>query len=210
MESIYILGGGGLAKEVYFLIKATKAYEVIAFIDIVAKAPIQFSERAIPVIGESEFLSQKFSELPKLALGIGFPEILSTLIEKFGQYEFPNIFHPSAIFDRENVSFGKGNIIAAGVVMTTAIKIGNFNNFNPNITIGHDCTIGNGNVFTPAVNISGNVEIGNFNFFGVDSTVLQNKKVGNHNVVGASALIIKNIGHGEKLIGIPAKNINST
>jgi sugar O-acyltransferase (sialic acid O-acetyltransferase NeuD family) len=207
MEDIYILGSGGFAKEVYFLIKEISEFEVIAFIDTEAKNEIVFSERSIPVISEEHFLSKNFKTKPKLAMGIGNPKLICKLGEKFKSYDFPNLIHPNAVLDKNNISFGRGNIITAGVIMTTSIAIGDFNIFNLNTTVGHDAVIGDGNIFNPGCNISGETIIGSYNLFGVNATVLQQLSFGSNSILGASGLLTKDGEDNGLYIGMPAKKI---
>lgn len=204
MKSIYIIGSGGFAKEVYSLIKSLNLYNIIAFIDITPKPQISLYGNDVPVISEIEFLATKFSTKPNLAIGIGDPKTIKIITEKFTQYNFPNIIHPSAIIDFEVVSIGKGNIITAGVIFTTCIKIGDFNLFNLYSTIGHDAHIGNFNVINPKVCISGEVHIGDCNLIGVNSTILQNIKIGNFTTIGANSLIIRATKDNFTYVGSPA------
>lgn len=207
MKSIYILGCSGFAKEVFSLINELKNFDVKGFIDKEKNDFIRFEEGEIPVLSEEDFFLLDFDELPALAMGIGNPQLIRKLSIKFKKYNFPNIVHPSAIIDIKNINLGIGNIITAGVILTTHIDIGNFNIFNLNCTIGHDVKISNYNVINPSVNVSGNVHIGNGNLFGVGSIILQNKVVGNNSIIGASSLVTKDVENDVVVIGIPAKKI---
>lgn len=204
MKPIYIIGSGGFAKEVYSLIRSLNLYKVIAFIDVNHKPSISLYGNDIPVISESDFLAKELSNHISLAIGIGNPMKIKMVSEKFASFYFPNLIHPSAIIDLDVVSIGKGNIITAGVIFTTCIKIGDFNLFNLYATIGHDTIIGNYNVINPRVNISGEVHIGDCNLLGVNSTVLQNIKVGNFTTIGANSLIIRSTKDSMTYIGSPA------
>ncbi|MGI9526129.1 MAG: acetyltransferase [Weeksellaceae bacterium] len=207
MKDIYILGSGGFAKEVYFLIKEIGHFKVKAFVDIEKKGNISFSETSIPVISEEE-LEEKEIDKISLALGLGDPKLIKKLSDKFKSYHFPNLIHPNVIYDKSNINIGKGNIVTAGVIMTTHINIGNYNIFNLSTTVGHDVEIGNCNIFNPSVNISGEVKIGDNNLFGVGSVVLQQKTIGNNNILGASSLLTKNMNDDLVFIGVPAKQLN--
>jgi len=208
MEEIYILGSGGFAKEVYFLIKEINKYDVIALIDTKEKKDIVFFEKSIPIISEKSFLNQKHETLPLLAIGLGDPKLIQKLSEKFKDFEFPNLIHPNVVYDKNNITMGSGNILTPGVIMTTNITIGNFNIFNLSVTIGHDVKIGDGNIFNPSVNISGQVTIGSANLFGVGSVVLQEKSIGNNSILGALSLLTKSMGDNLVMVGVPAKELN--
>lgn len=157
------------------------------------------------------------------AIGIGEPNIRKKIYQKFSNYSYPNLIHPRASFghlQRESLESSIGNIITSGVVFTNNIKIGNFNIFNLNSTIGHDCIIGSFISVMPSVNISGNVEVLDGAFIGVGAIILQgtqDKKitVGKSAVIGAASLVTKSVNEYTTVIGIPANQlppskINST
>lgn len=205
MEEIYIIGSGGFAKEVYFLIKEIKKYHFMGFVD---KNPsdnfIKLKNEILPVIDEDFFLRN--IKLTNVVFGIGNPITIEIFSKKYSNYNLPNIIHTSFVGDMTNILMGKGNVITAGVIFTTNIEIGSFNIFNINMTVGHDTKIGSCNVFNPSVNISGNCTIGDRNLFGVGSIILENKVVGDCNVIGASALLLSNIDDNCLYVGVPAKN----
>lgn len=203
-EKIYIVGSGGFAKEVYSLIKTLEKYQFEGFIDNTnQKKELKLLNETLPIIDEEYFL--KNIKNVNLVFGVGNPKILNILKEKFKDYNFPNLIHPSHKSDSDNIQLGVGNIITQNVVFTTNIKIGSFNIFNLNSTVGHDCEIGSMNVINPSSNISGNCKIGDMNLFGVSSVILENLKIGNNNIIGASTLVNKNINDNGVYIGIPFK-----
>ncbi len=204
MDNIYILGSGGFAKEVYCLILELNRFEVKAFIDI-EEGNVIIGKKEIPIITEETFFKLNLPKDTNLALGTGNPSLNAKIVSKFDRFLFPNIIHPKAIYDIDSVIMGYGNIITAGVIMTTCINIGNFNILNLSVTVGHDSIIGNFNVINPTVNISGGVKLGDRNLLGVSSCILQYNTIGNDCVVGASALVTKHIQNNTTVVGIPAK-----
>jgi sugar O-acyltransferase (sialic acid O-acetyltransferase NeuD family) len=208
MNKIYIIGASGFAKEVYCLLRDINTYEIGGFID---KNPInknlKIGDDTIEIIDEDFFL-ENFKNC-FVCIGIGSPKIINIIVNKYKNYVFPNIIHPSFIGNNKSIFFGIGNVITAGVIFTTNIKIGSFNIFNINMTLGHDSIIGDENVFNPSTNISGNNKIGNSNLFGVGSISLENMEIGDNNIIGASALITKNVNNNGVYMGIPSKLIKN-
>jgi sugar O-acyltransferase (sialic acid O-acetyltransferase NeuD family) len=203
-DVIYIIGTGGFAKEVFFLLKEINLYDFKGFVDFKPKNKyLVIGSDSNPIIDEEEFLSEYKGS--NIVIGVGRPHLLKILSEKFKDFKTPNIIHPTFISDKKNINIGVGNIITAGVIFTTNITIGSFNVFNLNMTVGHDSIIGNQNVFNPSTNISGNNKIGNGNLFGVGSISLENMEIGDNNVIGASALLTKNINNDGVYVGVPAK-----
>lgn len=205
MTPIYILGSGGFAKEVYFLIQSIVSYDVKGFVDVEEKETVLIGQKKIEVFNENVL-----SRLPSntaLAIGIGNPFVIQKLVEKNVGVFFPNLIHPNVIGNFEDIELGSGNIITANCVFTTSIRIGSYNIFNLGCTVGHDTVIGNYNVINPAVNISGGVVIGNNNLLGVNSTLLQYKTVGNGCIVGGNSLVNKDVVDGTTVVGVPAKEL---
>jgi len=208
MKSIYILGAGGFAKEVYGLILDIGEFKIEAFIDKDGFKDITMGRTNVPVISEKDFLAKELPSETCLAIGVGDSKLINLLVENFKNYNFPNLIHPKAHINLAYCSLGSGNIITVGVVFTSNITVGSYNVFNLNTTIGHDVVIGNCNIFNPSVNISGGVIIDSQNLFGVGSTVLQNLRVGNNNIIGASTLIHRNmVINNSTIVGIPGKII---
>lgn len=202
MKDIYILGAGGFAREVYFLISQVGNYSVKGFVDVKAGPAIKIGDKMVSVLGEDDLIPLKGASL---AIGIGNPKIIRKLATTFGQdFDFPNLIHPGAIGDWNNIRLGKGNIITANCVFTTDIQVGSFNIFNLATTVGHDALIGNYNVLNPCVAISGFVKVGDTNLIGVKATVLENKTIGNNSIVGAASLVLKNVPDDVTVVGVPA------
>lgn len=208
MKDILILGAGGFAKEVHYLIREIGGYNILGFIHEKSSDKIVINDIIYTIFNENEALN--FNKDTCLAIGIGDPFITKNAIQPFLQkYQFPNLIHPTVIGDWDNIQIGKGNIFTAKVMMTTNINIGSFNVFNLSCTIGHDTTIGDFNVLNPRVNISGGVEIGNNIFIGSNATILQYIKINDNAVVGASSFVNRIIPKSKIFAGVPARQIES-
>jgi len=205
----YILGSGGFAKEVYILAKQSlgTSFKFKGFIDKeVVSNQLKIGQDYFPILKESAFIeANKSPNNIYLLMGIGNPIIISKLKNKFSNFDFPTIIHPSCIGDWDSISLGQGNIITAGCIFTCDIKVGSFNIFNLNTTIGHDTIIYDCNVFNPGSNISGGVLIGSRNLFGTNCAVLQNLTIEDETIIGALSLVNRNVSSNTTAVGVPAK-----
>lgn len=209
MKNLYIIGAGGLALEVLFLIEEiNKVKEQYAFGGFVDKEKGELN--GFKVFDEDTFLNNNKEKDTCIVFGIGDPSLIKKIHLKYNHLHFPNLIHPNFVGDTKNIHLGKGNIITAGCVFTTNIKVGDFNLFNLNTTVGHDAHIGDINIINPSVSISGGVKIGNNNLIGVGSIILQYKTVGNDSIVGAASLVTKNVEDNVIVLGVPAKTISNT
>ncbi|WP_027400289.1 NeuD/PglB/VioB family sugar acetyltransferase [Anaerovorax odorimutans] len=216
--SVLIYGTGGLSKEVYYCIKQINEANCERFFNVLG-----FVEDKKEKIGEKIFDNQKIiasddtienfiKDYEKIGciIPIGDPHIKIKIYERiktFSNIFFPNIIHPSVLFDSKITKLGQGNIISAGVILSCGLKIGDFNLVNITCTVGHDVIIGNFNTINPLTAISGNVTIGNGCLIGAGSTVLQQLIIEDNVTIGAGAVLTKDAKAGEVLVGIPARSI---
>lgn len=206
---LIIVGAGGHAKEIAFLIDRTNQYNLIGFVDDNQES----WDKTIcgkKVLGSSQILLSYSNEIA-VVIGIANPLIKKKMYNDLKQNHnlfFPNIIDSTALVGIE-IKMGIGNILMPYTTYTSDITIGDFNMFNINTTIGHDTMIENFNSFFPNVNVSGNVHIGNCNQFGVGTKIIQSISIGNGNIVGAGSVIIRNINNCTKNVGVPTKTIES-
>jgi sugar O-acyltransferase (sialic acid O-acetyltransferase NeuD family) len=212
MKDLYLIGGGGFASEVLFVIerisKIEKKWKSIFIVDDVKENGDKVRE--YQVVGNIDYLHQLKEDIDVI-ITINDPEprknIIETLKAKKKNVNFPNIFDTTSIVDEKYLTIGEGNIIMHYVILSTKLVIGNFNIFNSYTGIGHDSVMGDYNSFNPRVAISGKVIINDLNSFGVNSTVLQNKKIGSRNQIWLNTTIVKNLKDDGTYFGIPAKKV---
>ena len=212
MKNIVILGAGGFAKEVAFLIEEinlkSNSWSILGFI-VDDKQKVRTQHGKYKIYSTDEWLLKVDKEI-NVAIGSGDTRLISKLTTKFRSNEnliFPNLIHPNAIGDWERIKFGVGNIVCAGNIFTTDITVGSYNIFNLSCTVGHDTEIGDCNVFNPTVNISGGVRIGSNILVGTGSQILQYLSICSDSTIGAGAVVTKDVKESGVYIGIPAKRL---
>ena len=212
MESLYIVGASGAAKEILLLVQhinaTNRSYDFQGFIDLnPSQDSLTIGANSYPVIKERDFLMAKPDT--NLVFAIGDPQKLKTISAKYldeSHFSFPNLIHPKSSIDN-SVNLGKGNIIAEACILTVDIEIGDFNYINRGVHMGHDVTIESFNVINPCAVISGGVTIKNYNLIGANAAVLQYLKIGNKNKIGAGAVLTASVNDDNVLVGVPAKSI---
>lgn len=208
MKDIAIYGAGGFGREVACLLNRINEKEptwnFVGFFDD-GKEIGDINEYG-KILGGIDELNATLKPLA-IIMAMGSPKTVEKIVTKIISpfVEFPNIFSPDTIFlDKDNIMFGKGNLICSGCMFSCNVVIGDFNTFNGFITVGHDAKISNFNSLMPAVRISGEVAIGNCNFFGVSSVILQQIKIGNETIIGANSTVIRKTKDGNTYVGNPA------
>jgi sugar O-acyltransferase (sialic acid O-acetyltransferase NeuD family) len=203
---IYILGAGGFAKEVLNIyIDAGREDEVIGFLEENCQRRGELLNRK--PIDDVSILEKTERHDIKLICAIGTP-LRKRLIEYTEQlgYDYDTIIHPSVIKSRW-VTFGKGDIICAGNILTSQINIGDHTIINLDCTIGHDVHIGKYCTISPGVHISGRVKIGDGVFIGTGAVIIPRVNIGNNSIIGAGAVVTKDIPENTLAVGVPAKPI---
>lgn len=211
MKQLIIIGAGGLAKEVYFLVKEInkmkKTWQFLGFAD-----KEDFGKEIIDgytVIGDDEFVLNEFKGIA-LAVAQGFTNSRKRIYEfykKFGIFDFPNFIHPSVIGDFDSLKIGKGNIVLPCVVFCPDVEIGDANFINKCVVIGHDVKMSNCCVTNSCANISGNVLLGDCCLVGASSVIHQGVTLAAGSKLGLGSALTQDTVEQATYIGNPAKKI---
>lgn len=214
MKDIVIVGHGGLAREVAFLIgeinRATPTWNLLGYVGSDAESVSKVVGRHT-VQGTDEWLSKSTKDIA-MAIAIGQPSRVRVLHEQFRQnprLSFPNLIHPSVTGDWERIAMDSGNIVLNNASFTTDIKLGSLNIINPGATIAHDCVLGSYNLINPGACLSGEVVLGDEILMGTGARVLQQLRLCSHSVIGAGAVVTRSIEKPGVYIGIPAREMKA-
>ena len=210
-KPLIILGTSGLAREMAQVVRKvneqTHAWDFRGFVGVdtgETGKDLGFGR----VLGDDAWLLAQ-DEPFDLVVGIGYPKIRARALQPYltagERFSFPNLIHPQATLDLDQVAMGQGNVLTVGTVFTCNVGIGDFNLFNWNVTVGHDTRVGSYNVINPGSNISGFVELGDRILVGTGCQVLETRKVGSDATLGAGSLVREDVEAGVTVVGVPAK-----
>lgn len=213
MKKLAILGAGGFARELAWLVRdinrVRPTYEFVGF--VVSDLPL-LGERDSrdAVVGDFGWIERNAgSGLQALAIGIGAPAVRlrmgDELSERFPTLEWPALIHPSAIFDKSSSRIGRGTIICARAAATVNFVLEDFAKVDVGCTIGHETVMRKASCLNPGVNLAGGVEIGRAALIGIGAQVLQYLRVGDGAVVGGGAVVTKEVAAGSTVVGVPAR-----
>ena len=202
---IYILGAGGMAREVLDIYKdLDKSKEIAGFVEENCK------DINSKIYNINIFESSIIDILPKTSIligAMGSPKRKRWIGEiKQKGFDFDTLIHPSAIMGSD-VKIDKGSIVCPMVVLTCDIKIGQHSIININTTINHDCVIGDFVTICPGVSIAGNVTIGDESWIGIGATITDEISIGRGSFIGAGAVVTRDVPDNVLAVGVPAKPI---
>lgn len=211
MKKIAVVGAGGFAREVKWLISEINAdSEVYEFLGFVASDLTKLGEHdsKAEILGDYSWIEAN-KGLDCLALGMGTPsariKVGKELAARFPKVQWPALLHPMVRLDRASCVIQEGALLCAGVIGTVNLRLERFAMVNLSCTLGHEAVIGEGSVLNPTVNISGGVKIGRGVLIGTGAQVLQYVKVGDGATIGAGAVVLKDVPPGVTVVGVPAK-----
>jgi sugar O-acyltransferase (sialic acid O-acetyltransferase NeuD family) len=213
MKDLVIVGHGGLAKEVAFLVeeinRAAAQWNLLGFVGAQAES-IGRKQGKYIVCGDDEWLAG-YGQPLAVVLAIGNPRLLGVLREQYRANRmlvFPNLIHPQTTGDWANIRMGEGNVVLNAVAFTTDITVGSFNVFNPGCTVAHDCELGAYNLLGPGARLAGAAGIGSRVLLGAGATVLPGVRVCDDVLVGAGAAVVGSITEPGTYAGVPARQLN--
>ncbi len=212
-KSIAIVGAGGFAREVRWLLEdidraGQDRYACAGYV-VSDMNGLGAHDSHDEVLGDLEWLVAHKNDFDALAIGIGSPaartKIPLELAAEFDDGYWPALVHPSVQADRSSCRFGPGALVCAGSIATVDVTVGRHALINLSCTIGHEAEIGSACVLNPTVNISGGVRLGPGVLVGTGAQVLQYLEVGAGATVGAGAVVTKPVEPGVTVVGMPAK-----
>lgn len=210
MSGIAIIGAGGFAREVLWIIRECAArggaVEPWGFVDDRAETHGQ-ELCGLPIRGPIEMLASVKDQV-QAVIAVGNPATKRKLVERVEAMgvKFATLVYPN-VEKSDFVELGEGCIICVNSIFTTQIKIGRHVIINADCSMGHDSTIGDFTTVAHGVRISGNCHIGEMAEIGTGVIFIQGVSVGEGSVVGAGSVIIRDIPAHVTAVGVPAKVI---
>lgn len=208
-KDIVILGTGGFAKEVFFLLqennKIKKEWNILGFVDDKATVGTEIMKEYC-VVGNDNWLQNYPNEM-HVVCGVANTIVKEKIVTKFAANSnlvFPVIISHSAKCS-DLLKIGKGTVICAGNILTVNITIGEFVTINLDCTVGHDVCVESYVTIYPGVHVSGNVTIGSHAEIGTGTQIIQGVSIGEKAILGAGCVVIKDIPSDCTAVGNPAR-----
>lgn len=206
MKTLFIVGAGGLGKEVVDIVQSSShgAEYSLAFIDDTIAPGTMV--HGIEVVGARACLKEADPDRSAVCVAIGSPSIRRDLIGEIESWglSFPAIVDASALI-RPSVVLGPGVIIGARVFLSSQSMIGAHAVINPGVLVGHDVVIGPYAVIGGGAMLSGGAKVGEGALVGAGASILLNTSVGDWATVGMGAAVYAAVESGVTVLGNPAR-----
>lgn len=202
MKRIGIVGAGGFAREVLWLLEDLGLGDRI---DGFYESDAAWRARdvaGLPVHALSAFRPDH----QEAVIAIGNPAVREALAAELPDgTSFPTLIHPTVARSRR-VEIGEGAVICAGSILTCDIVIGRHVHLNLMTTVGHDCHLADFVTTAPAVNISGNCRIGRSTYIGTNACLREGLGIAPGVVIGMGAVVLRDIETAGVHVGNPARS----
>jgi len=127
---------------------------------------------------------------------------------KIEEKRFVSITHPSASIGKA-VKIGYNCLVMAGVVITSNAVIKNHVCILPNSVIHHDSVVNEYTLIGGNVVVAGGTKIGRNCYIGSGTNIINGITIGDFSLIGLGSNVIKTVADHSKMIGNPARNLNS-
>ncbi len=205
---VFLVAAGGLAREVLAGARMHGLLDVRGFLD---ESP-QLRGRevdGVPVLGGLEVAAREPRTQVVVCAGRGAAReaIVERLAaagvtaDRYATYVDPSVRVP------DGSSIGAGSVLLAGVVLTTAVRIGRHVVVMPQATFTHDDVVEDFATVAAGVSLGGGVRIGRAAYLGMNASVREGVRVGARVTIGMGAAVLKDVPDGEVWAGVPARRL---
>ena len=209
MECV-IIGAGGHGRVVLDIMQHEGRHEVVGFLDSNPDLHGRLMD-GVEVLGPIQRLAGlKEQGVLGAIVAVGHNGTRRSFgeqVQRLG-HELVSAIHPSANI-ANNVSMGRGVVVAAGALVCAHCQIGDGVILNTGCLVDHETMIGTACHLCPGVKIAGRVTIESGAFVGIGATVIQHVRVGHDSVIGAGAVVLKDVPPMSTVVGLPAREIKS-
>lgn len=211
MKDIVIIGAGGFAREVAWLIeninKSKRQWNLLGFIDDDENLHGK-KLNGYDILGDIGYLNKLKNEV-YCVIAIGDGKTRKQIVDRINKNrKFATLIHPDVDLSSTNL-IGEGCIICCGTILTVNIALKNHIIINLDCTIGHDAILEDYTTLMPSVNVSGNVFIDKYTTVGTGTNIIQGLRIGKNSIIGAGSVVIRDIEDNCTVVGNPGKIIKN-
>jgi sugar O-acyltransferase (sialic acid O-acetyltransferase NeuD family) len=205
-----IIGAKGFAKEVLEICHQNNDLKNLVFYD---DLNVDFGGKLYgiyPILKTLEQAKHYFKTIDsRFSIGIGNPFLRKILFEKFKSVGgvYTAVISKFSEVGNYGISLAEGVTILSGVKISNDVVLGKGTMVYYNSIITHDVKVGDFVEISPGVTLLGRVIINNNVQIGAGSIILPNLIIGENAIIGAGSVVTMNIPDNCLAVGVPAKLI---
>jgi sugar O-acyltransferase (sialic acid O-acetyltransferase NeuD family) len=207
-----IIGAKGFAKEVLEICHQNDDIKNLVFYDDIN---VDFGGKlygTFPILNSLEQAKHYFKNTDnRFTIGIGNPLLRKEMCEKLTSIGggVTTIISKFSEIGNYGISIADGVTILSGVKISNDVCLGKGTMIYYNSIITHDVKVGNFVEISPGVTLLGRSIINNNVQIGAGSIILPNIIIGENAIIGAGAVVTKDIPDNCIAVGVPAKVIKT-
>lgn len=213
VESLLLVGAGGMGREVLDAVRATNAVEprwrVEGFLDDRPDLPGEVA--GVPVLGPVDEIGSW--PRARIVLCTGHPDrpwsraLIAARLDLPAE-RYATIVHPSASLGT-SVTVGHGSVLLAGAVATASVTIGDHVVVMPGSVFTHDDVLAHHTTFGAGTLLAGGVVVDTGCYVGSGAVVRQGVTLGSWSLVGMGAVVLDDVPAATVWVGSPARLLRS-
>src|SRR5260370_3956761 len=205
MREIYILGAGGLGKEMAWHLEMLDIqYKGYRRVGLLEEDESKWNGRVYgyAVLGRLEEILRPGEFV---LLGIGDPQVRSLGAKRIkAKGGIPYTLVGPDVIRAKNTTCGAGAVLELGALLGPDSRIGDGVLVNKRVMVTHDVDVGDYSVLSPLVFLSGGSKVGVGCSLGVGATFLPGLSLSNRCVIGAGAVVTQDLPAFSLAVGVPA------
>lgn len=205
MKHIYIVGAGGLGRELLSLMKSDAAFGVhwvvVGFIDSRdAMKGVEVDD--LPVVGGTNDVT--ISTSTQFVVAVGDVERKKQMVDELlaRGAKFIPIRTQCRVGER---STNGASVFQLNAFVSVDCKVHDYVYLDSNVVVGHDCEIGNYTHIGSGCFIGGRVKIGERVTIHSRAVIAQNVTIGDGATIGLGAVVFKDVPPSATMLGNPAR-----
>jgi len=207
MQSLIILGGGGYAIQIAWMVARSGLFEVVGMLDETITSPRDHN--GIKVRASIDDLYDGKGDVPRMIAAVGNIGLRQRWhAEYFGRFEFASFVDPLALVS-PNAQIGRDCVMLFNTICSVDAVIGDGTHINVHCQVSHQVVVGEFCNVSSGVKLTGGSKVGDRCEIGTNACVLPKVRIGNDCIVGAGAVVNRDLPEGVTAVGVPARIIKS-
>jgi sugar O-acyltransferase (sialic acid O-acetyltransferase NeuD family) len=203
-KPLLLLGAGGHAREVAWIVSRAQTFVVAAFLDEVSALPPDARLDGTRVVGPQGLANYRETRDLVVFSATGRLALRRRWADEFSDMPFATIIDPTALV-APGATIGPGTAVFPGCVISPDVSVGAHVSINSGCSLSHDTVVGDFSNLGPGCHLPGHVTIGAGCDLGTGVIVLPGVEVGAGAIVGAGAVVTHDVPPGVVVAGVPAR-----